>query len=323
MTTAEIIKLANKYNNKNYPEDFYLGNLKIIEKSNNIDNSMRQAITNLLWWKLNKIRSHSEYTNNEWTKLDYKDKNGNEYYLINGTAAHKDIILKASSDHYINLGIKFRNGEINYNDFKQAIQNLVKTKNIIILPIFYIHIWCPNKYPIFDINVWLAYIYLNKKQNKFSYKKPSKYEYYELYINFFNDRFADKENRIIDKGLWVLGDSIKKKKINTNIKRESRHNKIFLPYANNKEIDVSILAKHIQESDYNYIIQGQKNVNYNKHTKPSSLDYWLRGKSISYKNTKQATNDVLKQLEDTDIFIIKHKLICPDSGRKCKGLILK
>jgi hypothetical protein len=94
---------------------------------------------------------------------------------------------------------------------------------------------------------------------------------------------------------------------------------IHLPYGG--VFDESHLAKHIRGTGRDYIIQGQQAVSRDKHTKPQSLDYWLRqfGKNP---NTKQAENSVLDALVNTGIFKIDKNLMCPDSGRKCKGLRL-
>ena len=82
------------------------------------------------------------------------------------------------------------------------------------------------------------------------------------------------------------------------------------------------LVAYIKKSGRNYIIQGQTACSKRDHPKPSSLDYWLReyGKNP---NTKQADNNVMKKLVATGLFKeSEKKLICPDSGHKCKALVL-
>ena len=94
---------------------------------------------------------------------------------------------------------------------------------------------------------------------------------------------------------------------------------INLPYGG--QFNENTLVAHIQAAGRNYIIQGQKSVSFAGHTKPQSLDYWLR-QFASNHNTKQAENSVLNALVATGLFRIANNLVCPDSGRPCKGLLL-
>jgi hypothetical protein len=81
------------------------------------------------------------------------------------------------------------------------------------------------------------------------------------------------------------------------------------------------LEAHIRASGRDYIIQGQQSVARARHTKPQSLDYWLRQFGHSA-DTKQAENSVMDALAATKLFVIAYKLACPDSGKDCKGLRL-
>ena len=94
---------------------------------------------------------------------------------------------------------------------------------------------------------------------------------------------------------------------------------VDLPYGG--EFDESALVAYIRASDHDYIIQGQQAVSLADHTKPHSLDFWLR-QFASNPNTKQAENSVLDALVATGLFRISGGLVCPDTGRQCKGLCL-
>ncbi len=85
---------------------------------------------------------------------------------------------------------------------------------------------------------------------------------------------------------------------------------------------VSQLVEHVRSTGRDYIIQAQQQYKLQDHTKPQSLDVWLRKNCTDLKDTKQAVNQVMDALEATGRFEIVDKLICPDSGRKCKGLRL-
>ena len=86
---------------------------------------------------------------------------------------------------------------------------------------------------------------------------------------------------------------------------------------------VSQLRTHIRSTGRDYIIQGQQHCTLGNHTKPHSLDVWLRGfVNNNYKDTAQAVNQVIQALVDTEQFEEVDKLLCPDSGRRAKGLRL-
>jgi hypothetical protein len=94
---------------------------------------------------------------------------------------------------------------------------------------------------------------------------------------------------------------------------------VKLPYGG--QFDENALMLHIKASGRNYIIQGQQSLSHINHTKPQSLDYWLR-QFASNPDTKQAENSVLDALVATGLFRIEDGLDCPDSGKQCKGLRL-
>ena len=83
--------------------------------------------------------------------------------------------------------------------------------------------------------------------------------------------------------------------------------------------DSAQLMNHIKKSGREFVIQGQKKCKFHEHTKPQSLDYWLRSNIANNKDTMQATNQVIEQLVSTGIFAIG-RFICPDTGRECKGI---
>lgn len=94
---------------------------------------------------------------------------------------------------------------------------------------------------------------------------------------------------------------------------------IKLKYGGQFEVDD--LIQFIKNSGRDYIIQGQQACARANHTKPNSLDYWLRNKATSA-DTKQADNDVIDALVETGHFSNEKKLHCPDQKTYCKGLKL-
>lgn len=95
---------------------------------------------------------------------------------------------------------------------------------------------------------------------------------------------------------------------------------IELPYgAPGEGFMISYLVTYLQESRKDYIIQGQVNCSLADHPKPNSLDVWFRKHFTSRQDTKQATNDLLREIIKTGLFK-EGMFTCPDSGRKCKGI---
>jgi hypothetical protein len=110
----------------------------------------------------------------------------------------------------------------------------------------------------------------------------------------------------------------------SGLRKEGASTMIPLPYGGkNAQFDEQDLISYISKSGRGYIIQGQQKCTLSKHTKPNSLDYWLRVNYAANPNTKQAVNEVMEQLVRTGLFEEKDNLICPDSGYLCKGLGLK
>jgi len=95
---------------------------------------------------------------------------------------------------------------------------------------------------------------------------------------------------------------------------------ITLPYGNNT-FDSDDLINHLRQSGRDYIIQGQQACSLANHTKPNSLDYWLRKNYASNPDVKQAVNEVMEHLVATGDFE-GWRFPCPDSGRVCKGIRL-
>lgn len=85
---------------------------------------------------------------------------------------------------------------------------------------------------------------------------------------------------------------------------------------------VSELVSHIRSTGRDYIIQAQQNCTLENHTKPHSLDVWLRTRYARYKDRKQAVNEVVAALVATGFFEVAYGLTCPDSGGPVKGLRL-
>jgi hypothetical protein len=85
--------------------------------------------------------------------------------------------------------------------------------------------------------------------------------------------------------------------------------------------DEQELIDLIKTSGRNYLIQGQRITGLDNHSKPNSLDVWLRKRFPRKQDTKLADNYVIDALVKTERFEVT-KDRCPDSGRLCKAIRL-
>jgi hypothetical protein len=97
---------------------------------------------------------------------------------------------------------------------------------------------------------------------------------------------------------------------------------IKLPYGGRGAgFQVQDLVAHIKASGRDYIIEGAQQVKLAEHTKPHSLDYWLRTHATERSDTKQMVRQVVDALVDTGLFREVRRR-CPDSNVVCKALEL-
>ena len=97
---------------------------------------------------------------------------------------------------------------------------------------------------------------------------------------------------------------------------------INLPYGGpGSGFRVGELVAHIKASGRDYIVEGAQQVAIKDHTKPHSLDYWLRTNATTYRDTKQMVRKVVDVLVATGLFREVQRP-CPNTGRFCKSLEL-
>ncbi|MDA8245937.1 hypothetical protein [Acidithiobacillus sp.] len=96
---------------------------------------------------------------------------------------------------------------------------------------------------------------------------------------------------------------------------------INLPYGGGSQFDEKDLILHIRTSGRDYIITGGCNCVLKDHTKPHSLDFWLRSKTRN-NGVRQTCQELIDDLVATGLFVKEHGLMCPDSRRPCSGVRL-
>lgn len=178
--------------------------MDFIKKAESISPHLEEAVRYLLNWKLGKISKKQTPSS---MIIPWTDEKGTKYYLQGTTSSNNHAIDKALSKNLLELGIKFRDNQITYEEFKSKVDSITKTS--IVLPTFFIHLWKPAEYPILDVKVWRVYLW-NQGKAVSKNSKPLSWSHYEQYTNFFNDLITKTglEWRDVDKGLWSIGDDI-------------------------------------------------------------------------------------------------------------------
>jgi len=205
LTKTDIIEALKRYDYTKYSEEFYEYYLNEIKKSYEPTTQLKDNIKYLILWFLGKI---SEEKPEIFIKRVYV--NNKKYYILKTTPNNDKAIDKALEDINIWAGLSFKNGHLTYNNFMKYANSL--TKNSIVIPSFYVHIFNPEKYPIMNDKVWKVYTELVNK-SVYINTKPALWNHYNQYINFCNylHKTLGLSLRDIDKGLWVLGNDLKNK----------------------------------------------------------------------------------------------------------------
>ena len=105
--------------------------------------------------------------------------------------------------------------------------------------------------------------------------------------------------------------------------RRPRYSLVRIPQAGpNAFINIITLVREITDAGRDYIVLGETHRPLRHHTKPNSLDYWLRRRFPMHQDILLADREVIRALVATGCFAELPWLRCPDDGRLCRGLRL-
>lgn len=201
-TKDELTQAASFFNEKKYSHEFYEHFLGDVGSAKKVTQELKDAVKYLMYWKLGKVSTKQQPTS------EVVVINGNTFYVSGTTSQNRLAIENSLKDELLELGLKFRDQVITYEQFKDEVNKITGTS--IVLPTFYIHIWKPSDFPILDIKVWRTYKW-NKGEVVLKHTKPHSWRHYEEYISFFNGLVSNLEDdwRECDKGLWMIGEKLK------------------------------------------------------------------------------------------------------------------
>lgn len=205
-TREELEDAASSFNEAKYSHELYHHFLDVVSREEGVTENLRDAVKYLIYWKLGKV-STTRTSASEEIEIE-----GHTFYVSGGTASHSNFIEKAITKEMLKYGLKFRDGQLSYTEFKGLVAQLTKTS--IVLPAFFIHTWKPSEYPILDVKVWRTYKW-NKGDMVKKYTKPNSWNHYEEYTDFFRGlvKDSDLDWRNVDKGLWGIGDGLKEESV--------------------------------------------------------------------------------------------------------------
>ncbi len=206
LSRQKLVKAAGEFDEIKYSKELYHYCLHVIKNASNVNEDLTNAVKYLIYWKLGKI---SRTPTPKGEPILWTDGFGLNYYVVGTTSSNKNAMNKALTEELLVSGMEFRDNRLSYDEFKFKVETLTKTS--IVLPSFYIHIWKPEEYPIVDVKVWRTYKW-NKEEIVTKHTKPNSWAHYEEYTTFFRKLVKETELdwRTVDKGLWSIGDEVKK-----------------------------------------------------------------------------------------------------------------
>lgn len=199
-----ILDASQEFDIKKYSEELYNYCLNVIRNAIRVTPDLQCAVRHLMDWKLGKITRIPTPTSEP---IPCKDEIGETYYVAKSTTSNNNAINIALTEELLEYGLQFRDNKISYETFKKIVDSI--TKNSIVLPSFFIHIWSPVEFPILDAKVWRTYKW-NKGEVVSKHTKPNSWVHYEEYTTFFRELVMETglDWRIVDKGLWSVSDAI-------------------------------------------------------------------------------------------------------------------
>lgn len=200
-----IEEKAARFNEKKYNHEYYHHYLNVVQEADSVTDKLIEAIENLFYWKLGKVSVNATASSKPVT-FSYQ-----QHYFINGTTgSNNQSIQNATKMELLELGLSFRDGLASYDNFKAMASDITQTTSSVVLPSFLVHIFKPDQYPILDVKVWRAFLWAYEQPIS-KYTKPRSWGHYEKYREFFRETEEQTALswRVVDKGLWVIGDGLK------------------------------------------------------------------------------------------------------------------
>ncbi len=198
---SEIRESVNDYDSDRHAEEFYDFYIKRIKMAVEPGEQLETDIRHLFYWFLGKVRK------TEASPIETVQINENIYYISESAPSNRAAVEEAVRGENLWAGLAFMNGNLPVDNLINKARRI--TKNSIVIPAFFIHIFKPHEYPILNNKVWAAY---REELGKsiFTNTKPSTWDNYLEYVSYcsYLKRRTGLTLREIDKALWVIGERV-------------------------------------------------------------------------------------------------------------------
>ncbi len=218
---SEIQESVHNYDSDTHAEEFYDFYIKRIGMAVEPGEQLATDVRHLFYWFLGKVRK------TEKSPIESVQIGKNVYYISEAAPSNISAIDEAIKSENLWAGLAFRNGNLPIDNLINRARTL--TKQSIVVPAFFVHIFRPWEYPILNNKVWAAY---REELGKsiFTNTKPSTWDNYLEYVSYcsYLKRRTGMSLREIDKGLWVIGEKVMEEARNKDEEEEIESNQVGL-----------------------------------------------------------------------------------------------
>ncbi|MCA9436859.1 MAG: hypothetical protein KC978_13830 [Candidatus Omnitrophica bacterium] len=212
----DVTDAAAAFDSTRYPFGFYHHHLSVLNSAKKVTREVRVSVEELFYWRMGKVRvskSRSQLSDTAHP-TSFPDEEGNLHYASGVTGVTQRGIDIATATGILELGKAFRDGLVSFGELGAEAKVIARTS--VYLPCFFIHIWKPEEWPLFEKRVWMLHRWDEGKANAFT-GIPTNIERYMEYTAWF-DKLVEKKK--IDRwtaqvGLWELGRRLEKE-VKTN-----------------------------------------------------------------------------------------------------------
>ncbi|MBN1624449.1 MAG: hypothetical protein JW903_08760 [Clostridia bacterium] len=218
---SDIRDSVTAYDSEKHAEEFYDFYIKRIGKAVEPSEQLETDIRHLFYWFLGKV--HKTAAN----PIETIQIGKNIYNISEAAPSNRAAIDEAVKSENLWAGLAFMNGNLPVDNLINKAKTI--TKNSIIIPAFFVHLFKPQEFPIFNNNVWAAYRDELGK-NIFTNTRPTTWDNYLEYVSYcsYLKRRTGLSLREIDKGLWVIGEKIMEEARNKNEKETEESGQVGL-----------------------------------------------------------------------------------------------
>jgi hypothetical protein len=201
---SALEKASKRYaqQEEKYSEIFYTHHLGVLATCQGVNEQVVAAVKHLFLWKFGKIKSHRTKAS---TPIHVPDLEPRQFYALRPSDHLRSTVEKATNPALLTSAISFRDGKLSFQEFKDLSEKITKRPESIVSPIFFLHIWNPEKYPMIDRRAWKTCC-RQRGVGVSRSTQPRTWEHYKTYKKFVEGlvRQTGLDLRTIDRALWVL-----------------------------------------------------------------------------------------------------------------------